>query len=217
MMQARGQALRRRRSARFAARVAHQRLQARGDQLQRRGAALSPRRRCPARRAAAALGAFVGVGVTGEALVLGQGAAGRRAVAPLGEVAIDHPRALAALVDRPHDQRLPAAGVAGGEHALHRGRVGLDGLDVAARVLLHAELVEQLLLGVQEAHRQQHELRRQLALGARRPGANGGVGLGLGDVQRGHAAVAVAGEVGRGDRVVLLADARRRAPPPSRS
>src|SRR5688572_33014094 len=33
------------------------------------------------------------------------------------EVALDHARALPALVDRPHDERLAAARVAGGEHA----------------------------------------------------------------------------------------------------
>ncbi len=106
---------------------------------------------------------------------------------PIGQqtrqIAVDHPRALATLVDRPHDQRLPAARIARGEHSLHRSRVGLHGLHVATRVLLHAKLVEQGLLGVQEAHRQQHQLRGQLALGAghRRKRRRG---LGPGDVQR---------------------------------
>ena len=40
------------------------------------------------------------------------------------QVAVDDRGALAALVDRPHDQRLAAARVAGREHALGRGRVG---------------------------------------------------------------------------------------------
>jgi len=67
------------------------------------------------------------------------------------QVAINHPRALAALVDRPDDQRLTAAGVASGEHAVDGRRVGLDRLHVSAPVLLHAELVQQRLLWVQEA------------------------------------------------------------------
>ena len=46
----------------------------------------------------------------------------RRCAAPRGQVAVDHARALATLVDRPHDQRLAAARVAGGEHAVDRGR-----------------------------------------------------------------------------------------------
>ena len=53
--------------------------------------------------------------------------------------------------------------------------------------------VEQRLLGVQEAHRQQHELRLQLALGARH-GRERRLRLGLRDVQRGDAARAVVGE-----------------------
>ena len=66
-------------------------------------------------------GPLVGVGVAGEAVVLGgERARRRRRVALRREVAVDHARALAALVDRPHDQRLAAARVAGGEHAVDR-------------------------------------------------------------------------------------------------
>ena len=60
-----------------------------------------------------------------------------------GEVALDDARALATLVDRPHDQRLPAARVAGCEDSIDGGRVGPDRLRVAALVALHAEPVEQ--------------------------------------------------------------------------
>ena len=52
----------------------------------------------------------------------------------LVEVAVDHARALAALVDRPDDQRLAAAGVAGGEHARRPTSRTSPRLDVAARV-----------------------------------------------------------------------------------
>src|SRR4029077_15201349 len=151
------------------------------------------------------LGAFVGIGVAGQALVRRQRRSwGALSVAPPGEVAVDHARALAPLVDRPHDQRLAATSVAGAEHALHGACVGLGRLDVAPWVLLHAQLVEQLLFGMQEAHRQQHQLRLQLALGARHR-SEWRRGLGLGDVQRGDPAVAIVGEAGRHDRVVLLA------------
>ena len=53
---------------------------------------------------------------------------------------------------------------------------GLTALTLPRAVAFHAELVEQPLLGVQEAHRQQHELRRQLAARCPATGANGGSG-----------------------------------------
>jgi hypothetical protein len=82
------------------------------------------------------------------------------------QVALDHARALAALVDRPDDERLPAARVARGEHPGDGGLVDAR-VDVAAPVLRHAGLVEELLLGVQEAHGQEHEVRLDLEVGAR--------------------------------------------------
>src|SRR5580700_4178006 len=60
------------------------------------------------------LGAFVRVGVAGEPVVLRQACVlcktgpTARAVALGREVAVDHARALATLVDRPNDQRLAA-------------------------------------------------------------------------------------------------------------
>ena len=100
----------------------------------------------------------------------------------------------------------PRRAVARGEHAAHGGRVGLYGLHVPARVELHTELFEQLPLGSEEAHRQQHELRGELALGAlhRRERR---LGLGLCDVQGRDRAVAVVAEAGGRHRVVLLAHA----------
>ena len=94
---------------------------------------------------------------------------------------------------------------------------GLERLDVAARVVLDAELVEQLLLGVQEAHRQQHELRGQLALGARDRARTAARGSAWAMCRRRDAAVAVVDEARGRDRVVLLADAGSLGPPPSRS
>ena len=59
---------------------------------------------------------------------------------------VDRARSLAALADRPHDQRLPAAHIAGGEDLGHGRPVVLGvGLDVGARVALDAELLEQSL------------------------------------------------------------------------
>jgi hypothetical protein len=76
------------------------------------------------------------------------------------QVAVAFAGGAAAFVEGPDDQALAAAAVAGGEDALEVGRVLLVlGLDVAAGVALDAELLEQRLLGPEEAHRQQHELR----------------------------------------------------------
>src|SRR5438128_6918195 len=155
-----------------------------------------------------ALGALIGGGVTGEACVLdasdGATHGACAAVAPCGEIAIDHARALATLVDRPHDQRLAAAGIAGREHPLHGARVGARVLDVAARVSFHAELVQQLGLGAEKAHREQHQLSGELAFGPG-DGAERRLGLGARHLQGRNASIAVVAEAGRDDRVVLLA------------
>src|SRR5262245_22897741 len=62
---------------------------------------------------------------------------------------VDRTGALTALADRPDHERLPAADVARGEHLRHRSDVGRGAfgrrLRIAARVLLHAKLVEQRL------------------------------------------------------------------------
>jgi hypothetical protein len=136
-----------------------------------------------------ALGPFVGVGVAREPFVPRR-RRGRDvlSVAPGAQVAVDHPCALAALVDRPHDQRLAAARVACGKHAVHGRRIGLDRPNVAARVPLHAELLEQLRFGSEEAHRQPHQLRGQLALGARHRTERWLAG-GAGDMQGRHPAL----------------------------
>ena len=58
------------------------------------------------------------------------------------EPAIDTARALAALVDAPHDQGLSTARVAGGEDARHGAQVGWLGcVDVATPDMLSTELV----------------------------------------------------------------------------
>ena len=125
-----------------------------------------------------ALGALVGVAVAGQRVVVGHAGCRRAVEAP--QVAVDHPRALAALVDRPDDQRLAAARVAGGEHARRRrSRSGGASTLPRASSSTPSCVDAAAVLGVQEAHRQQHQLGRQLALGARRPGANGGAALGL--------------------------------------
>ena len=109
---------------------------------------------------------------------LGGDYAGRRrgAAAVVGEPAVDDARAAAALVDRPHDQRLPAACVARGEDTRDRRRE-LRRVDVAARVALDAELLEQRRLGADEAHREQHELARDALSSVPGTGSNGGAPL----------------------------------------
>ena len=73
---------------------------------------------------------------------------------------------MAALGDRPDDQRLAAAGVAGGEDAGARRSRSRRG-DVAAGVEVQRELLDDaLVLRVQEAHRQQHEVGAELELAA---------------------------------------------------
>src|SRR5471030_3522429 len=69
---------------------------------------------------------------------------------------VDRPRALPAFADRPDDERLTAAHVAGGEQLGNRGLVVLNvGGDVAARIERHARLLEQARLArPQEAHSQ---------------------------------------------------------------
>src|SRR5688500_2658426 len=65
------------------------------------------------------------------------------------EELVDRAGALPALADRPHDERLAAAHVARGEDLRHRSGISTlalgRGLGVAARVFLHAELVEKRL------------------------------------------------------------------------
>src|SRR5919106_6511712 len=58
-----------------------------------------------------------------------------------GQIAVGHAGGAAALGDRPHDERLPAARVARGEHALARGLERRRG-DVATRVELERELLD---------------------------------------------------------------------------
>src|SRR5208283_2360733 len=73
----------------------------------------------------------------------------------------------AAFVDGPDDEALAAPAVAGGEDALDAGRVLLVfRLDVAAGVGLDLEILEDRLLGSEEAHREQHELRGAGLFGA---------------------------------------------------
>src|SRR5262249_31941341 len=76
--------------------------------------------------------------------------------------AIALPRRATALVDRPHDQALPAPHVACREYARNAGsELAVFRLRVAARVLLDAELIEQLILRAAETHREQQQLRRK--------------------------------------------------------
>src|SRR4051794_28564419 len=82
------------------------------------------------------------------------------------EVPVDLGGALAAFADRPDDERLPAARISGREDAV-RGRGVARRLHVGALVALDPQLVEQALLGTEEAHRQQDEPGVVLLLRAR--------------------------------------------------
>src|SRR5437870_1647005 len=62
---------------------------------------------------------------------------------PGAEVFVHAGGHLATLGDGPHDQRGAALDVAAGEHAFHAGHVVLVHHHVAARVILHAQAVEQ--------------------------------------------------------------------------
>ena len=81
---------------------------------------------------------------------------------------IDGAGANAPLPNRPDDERLAAAHVAGGKHLSQRGLViGGVGPHVAALVEIDAKRLEQALMHrMDKAHRQQHELGFQLELGA---------------------------------------------------
>src|SRR5436305_9926057 len=84
------------------------------------------------------------------------------------QVTVALARRPAALVDGPDDQALAAAHVAGGEYPRHAGREpAVLRPGVGAGVLLDAELVKELVLRAEEAHRQQHELGGEDALTAR--------------------------------------------------
>src|SRR6478735_12671977 len=89
-----------------------------------------------------------------------------------GEVGVDGRGGAAPLGDRPDDQRLSAPHVAGDVDPGDRGGVRRVAPDVATLVEVHPELVDQAgalrpgALGTGEAHREQHQLRRDLPLGA---------------------------------------------------
>src|SRR6187431_1197924 len=70
------------------------------------------------------------------------------------------------LGDRPDDERLPAPRVAGHEDTRNRGVKVVLTVDVAAAGELRAQLLlEERALGSCESHRNQHEIRWDLALG----------------------------------------------------
>mmetsp|Transcript_7711 Transcript_7711/g.15990 ORF Transcript_7711/g.15990 Transcript_7711/m.15990 type:complete len:526 (-) Transcript_7711:674-2251(-) len=91
------------------------------------------------------------------------------------QVPVDIGSRVAALADCPHDERLPTPAIASSEHARHRRRkLAKRSLVVGALILRHAQRLGNLGFGAQEAHRQQHHVGRQHALGAsdlRRPSA----------------------------------------------
>src|SRR5258706_3199640 len=84
---------------------------------------------------------------------------------------VDGTGTLTAFTNCPDDEGLAATHITRGEHLRYRCRVGLRALgvrlDVAARVPFDAEFVEHRLQWGNEAHREQHEIGRDLELGAR--------------------------------------------------
>src|SRR6185503_20172824 len=67
----------------------------------------------------------------------------------------------------PYDQALPSSHVTGNEHAGNRAHVTPVASDVAALVERHAELLEPTcLLGPDETHRQEYDIRGQFAIAA---------------------------------------------------
>ena len=71
------------------------------------------------------------------------------------------PGRTATFIDRPHHEALAATAIAGREDALDvRGVLAVFGLDVAAWIRFERQVLEQHLLGAEEAHGEQYELRR---------------------------------------------------------
>src|SRR5690606_16579574 len=89
-----------------------------------------------------------------------------RQLAGAHQVGVDSLGALAALTDRPHDQRLAPAHIPAGEDVRRRGAVVRDvGLDVAARVQLDRRLFDEALVTrADEAHGEQHQVGLELEL-----------------------------------------------------
>src|SRR4051812_26495604 len=82
-----------------------------------------------------------------------------RQVAAAHEELVDAVGGAAAFADRPHDQALPAAGVAGGEDAGDAGHVVVVDDDVAALVELELELRDRAVgLWAEEAHGQEAQV-----------------------------------------------------------
>src|SRR5439155_11260581 len=85
------------------------------------------------------------------------------------EKLIDCAGTLPAFPDRPHDERLSAPSVSGGENLGHRGLVGVGiGRDVTTGVELEPELGEHSSMHrMQVAHRKKHEIGIDLEFRAR--------------------------------------------------
>ena len=84
------------------------------------------------------------------------------------QVFVDGAGGAAAFVDGPDDQRLAAAAVAGGEHARHAGgELAVLGLVVAsAGRVPRPSCSASVVLGAEEAHRQQHQVGLPIRLAA---------------------------------------------------
>ncbi len=128
---------------------------------------------------------------------------------------VDPGCARTALGDRPHDEALAAAHVAAGEDARLVGHEHGIALDVAARIEVDAELLEQaLLLRAEKTHRQEHQLHGQLEVGALDLLELAVDHLHLVGTQRAHVAVVVGKEalgVDAVDTVATLLVGRRHA------
>src|SRR6266849_7562269 len=84
------------------------------------------------------------------------------------QVFIDSGSGFAAFGDRPYDERLAAAHVAGGEDSGNRRHIVLVGGDVAAIVKLNSELLDHAVAdGTEESHGDEDQVSVHRELGAR--------------------------------------------------
>src|SRR5690606_30940222 len=93
--------------------------------------------------------------ITGSASRETERDARRREARRAAQVQVDRTRRAAALVDRPHDERLAAPAVARREHARHRrAEIAVRGTVIRALVERDAERLRHVRLRTEEAHRE---------------------------------------------------------------
>src|SRR5581483_3007559 len=82
------------------------------------------------------------------------------------QVAIAFPRRATSFIDRPYDEALAAATVPGCKDAWNIGGIlAVFSLCIGAWISLHAKFFEELIFWSEEPHGEEHQIRRQHALG----------------------------------------------------